>query len=325
VIRLAAALAALALLTAPAVARADGPQIGVSSTFDGVTTAKGGIRYVTLPLGKRTMLEAIRTDGGRVAWIRPLPGFWGTWQLTTNGDTGGISRNGKLLVLGTPAARYPARWTRLLLYTMGRHRYHIVRLRGDFSFDALSPDAATLYLIQHVGGPSGSAYRVRAYDTVKRRLLPGVIAERWAGSTTMQGVPIKRVTGPGGRWEFTLYQAPDGSSAFIHALDTVHRFAMCIDIPTSITPDIARLGIGLDGNRSLELVTGGQIVGRIDLDDLQLHKAPAAASHHAAGSTASASDGDRPWAPIAAGFAAILAAAAAAMLAVRRRRRHAVS
>jgi hypothetical protein len=323
VIRRALALAALALLAAPAVARADGPQIGVSYTLDGITAATGGTRYVTLPLGRRTVLEAIRTEGGQVAWMRTLPGWWGTWQLTTNGDTGGLSRNGRLLVLGTPAAGYPVRSTRLLLYTMGHRRYRIVRLHGDFSFDALSPDAKTLYLIQHVGSAADSAYRVRAYDTESRRLLPGVIAERWAGSTTMRGVPIERATGPGGQWEFTLYQAPDGSSAFVHALDTVHRFAMCIDIPKAITPEVAMLGIRLDANRALELVTGGQIVGRIDLSDLRLHKAPAD-SPHVAGSTPPASDGDRPWAPVAAGLAAILAAAAAA-LAVRRRRRHAVS
>ena len=322
-IRRALALVALALLAAPAVARADGPQIGVSSSLDGVAAARGGTRYVTLPLGRRTVLEAIRTDGGRVAWMRALPGWWGTWQLTTNGDTGGLSRNGRLLVLGTPAVSYPARSTRLLLYTMGRRRYRIVKLRGDFSFDALSPDARTLYLIQHVGPPMDSAYRVRAYDTQAQRLLPGAIAERWAGSTTMQGVPIERATGPGGQWEFTLYQAPDGSSAFVHALDTVHRFAMCIDIPRSITSDIAMLGIRLDGNRALELVTGGQIVGRIGLGDLQLHRASAGSASVSTPPPPDSGD-DRPWAPIAAGLTALVAAAAAA-LAVRRRRRHAVS
>ena len=322
-IRRAAALAAIAALAAPGVAHADGPQIGLSYSFDGLTSPRGGIRYVTVPLGKRTVVEAIRTDGGRVSWMRTVPGFWATWQLTTNGDTGGLSRNLKLLVLGTPAARYPARWTRLLLYELQRHRFDIIRLHGDFTFDALSPDARTLYLIQHVGGGAGSAYRVRAYDTQQRRLLPGAIAERWAGSTTMQGVPVQRVTGPAGAWEFTLYQAPDGSSAFVHALDTVHRFAMCIDIPKSMTSDIARLTIGLDGDRALQVVAAGRIVGRIGLDDLHLAKATPE-PHRTAGSTPQQPQSDRPWAPIAAGFAAILAATGCALV-LRRRRRHAVS
>jgi hypothetical protein len=327
VIRRAAALAAVALLAAPAVARADGPMIGVTFTMDGLTTTKGGLRYVTLPANGSTMLEAIRTDGGQVAWSRPLTGIWGTWQLTTNGDMGGISRDGRLLVLGRQSMRYPPTRTDLMLVRTRQRRYTIVRLRGDFSYDALSPDGRTLYLIQHVGDPVAGRYRVRAYDVPQHRLLPEVIAERWDGSTTMSGMPIQRVTGPGGAWEFTLYEAPDGSSAFVHALDTVHRFAKCIDIPAGITPDLTQLGIRLDGTSALDLVAGGEIVRRIGLDDLQLEKPSAMPQpHRTAGSTPTGSGDGRPWAPVAAGLAAALAAGTCAVaLALRRRRRHAVS
>jgi len=65
-------------------------------------------------------------------------------------------------------------------------------------------------------------------------------------------------------------------------------------------------------------------VGRIRLDDLQLEKA-APVPHRTAGSTATGSDGDRPWVPIAAGFAAAILAAGGCAMALRRRRRHAVS
>jgi hypothetical protein len=321
VIRRAAALAAVALLAAPGVALADGPQIGVSLFTDGVVTAKGGIRYVTVPLGNRTLLEAIRTDGGRVSWTRRLPGDWGTWLLTTQGDTGGIGADGRLLVLGRPPMRIPARRTDLLLFHTHRWRSEVVHLRGDFSFDAMSPDSSTLYLIQHVGGPFDSRYRVRAYDTNAHRLLPGVIAERWAGSTTMAGVPVQRVAGPGNAWEYTLYQAPDGSSAFVHALDTVHRFAMCIDISQDMAPDTGLVSMRLDGDRSLQLVASRHVVGSIGLADLKLHPAT---PRHRAGSTPPSSGGTA-WAPVAAGLGGALLLAAGCAMAVRRRRRHALS
>ncbi len=173
---------------------------------------------------------------------------------------------------------------------------------------------------------TAASYRVRAYDTRERRLLPKVIAERWAGSTTMSGYPIDRVTGPDGDWVFTLYQGPHGGKEFVHALDTAHRFAMCINIPQSITRDLTQLRIRLAADHdSVELVKRRQVVAqdrhRRPSPDAGVHRAP----HRTAGSTATGSDGDRPWAPIAAGFAAAILAAGGCAMVLRRRRRHAVS
>ena len=50
-----------------------------------------------------------------------------------------------------------------------------VTLRGGFAFDALSPDARYLYLIEHLGAVGSGHYQVRAYDsTVGWR-------SRWSG------------------------------------------------------------------------------------------------------------------------------------------------
>jgi hypothetical protein len=324
VIRRAAALAALALLAAPGVARADGPQIGVSSFTEG--PAVNGTRYVTVPLARSTLLETVSTDGGSVFLMDTLPGRWGTWRVTTYGQLGGISGDGRLLVLGQVGQTSTVHGTRLVLFQTQTRRWHIIHLPGSFSFDAFSQDGRTLYLIQHVGNPYGSVYRVRAYDTREHRLLPKVIAERWAGSTTMSGYPIDRVTGPDGDWVFTLYQRPHGGKEFVHALDTAHRFAMCINIPHSITRDLTQLLIRLAADHdSVELVEHGQVVGRIGVDDLRLTPVSRVQPRHAAGSTPPQTQSDRPWAPIAAGFAAAILAAGGCAMILRRRRRHAVS
>jgi hypothetical protein len=46
----------------------------------------------------------------------------------------------------------------------------------------------------------------------------------------MAGLPLSRASSPDGRWAYTLYDA-DGGEPFVHALDTVGRTAVCIDLP----------------------------------------------------------------------------------------------
>ena len=80
----------------------------------------------------------------------------------------------------------------------------------------------------------------------------------------MSGYPIDRVTGPDGDWVFTLYQGPHGGQEFVHALDTAHRFAMCINIPRSITRDLTQLLIRLGRRPQLGRAGQGPPGGRPD-------------------------------------------------------------
>jgi hypothetical protein len=70
---------------------------------------------------------------------------------------------------------------------------------------------------------------VRAYDLERQRLLPGAIVDRTEPNDVMRGYPVRRVTSPGGVWVYTLYGG--GRMPFVHALDTVHRQAVCLDLP----------------------------------------------------------------------------------------------
>src|SRR5207237_486058 len=105
-----------------------------------------------------------------------------------------------------------------------------VVLKGNFAFDALSPDGSRLYLIQRVSQQNLSRYVVRAYSLDRRRLLPGRIADRTQRGWVMAGYPLTRATSADGRWVYTLYARPDGYP-FVHALDTVRGVAHCIGIP----------------------------------------------------------------------------------------------
>jgi len=224
--------AAAALVLAPA-ALADGGTAGVTQGWDGVVAANGQVRYVTLPGGDGTALAVIRTRGGRVQRFISIPGAWGIPAVTVNGAGGGLSADGRTLIVGeasrqtTPLRKESAF---LLVDTKSLQTTGFINLKGDFAYDALSPDTRMLYLIEHVSAGQLSRYVVRAYDLRSSRLLPGKIADRTQRGWVMQGYPVTRVTSGDNRMVYTLYSNAEGYP-FIHALDTVKATAHCIGIP----------------------------------------------------------------------------------------------
>jgi hypothetical protein len=226
-------LAALGLVPA-AVAAGGGPSPGVMEGWKGITSPRTPLRFVTFADGSRTMLASVWKSGGRVVSWRPLQGYWGVPMVTGSGATGGLSRDGRMLVLAdwVPPQNSPLRAvSRFKLFnTKSLIPWRTITLRGDFAFDALSPGGRTLFLIQHVSQADASRYLVRAYDIGARRLLPRVIADRRQQGWVMRGYPLRRVSSADGRWVYTLYQQ-NGGYPFVHALDAVTRTAVCIGIP----------------------------------------------------------------------------------------------
>lgn len=228
----AAALAGL--LTAP-MAAADGQPLSVTQGGTGVASqARPALHYVAVPDGAGgTLLEMVdSTQGGVYSWGR-LHGSWGIPTVGYGASTGqGLSGDGHTLVLGSLASPY-ASPSKFLVVDLRRKRpARTIVLDGAFSFDALSPGASMLYLIQYTSTNDLSHYIVRAYDLQTNRLLPGKIADRSEGEKTMAGNAMTRTTSAGGRWVYTLYQKPSGEP-FVHALDTVRAAAYCIDLPKS--------------------------------------------------------------------------------------------
>ena len=221
-----------ALVVVPG-ALASGPSF-VTQGGAGVASPDGAFHYVTISDGSRaTILERVEVARGQVNyWIR-LKGSWGTPTIGNGATAQGLSHNGRTLVLAsTPGAPY-ALPSKFLVVSLPRMKVvRTIALRGYFSFDALSPDASRMYLIEFKPGQAGdvSRYIVRGYDMRTSRLLPGKIADRSEDEKTMAGYAMTRTTSADGRWVYTLYQKPNGEP-FVHALDTVHAAAYCIDLP----------------------------------------------------------------------------------------------
>ena len=235
---------------------------------------------------------------------RRLRGSFSMPAVAYDGSPGGLSADGRTLVLISPRLRYPRRRTSFAVVDTGRLAVRKrIALKGDFSFDAISPDGRLMYLIEYNPRNYGE-YAVRAYDLRTRRLLPRPVVDPREADEPMNGVPVTRTAGGDGRWAYTLYDSPE--HPFVHALDTERRTAVCIDL------DHLNKVWGASLSRragTLYVVSPrGRILARIDTRTHRLveRRAPRAPRDDDAGSF---------WLPLAAPTAALL------LLAVVTRRR----
>jgi hypothetical protein len=226
--RLLIGLAVAGLAVTAGVATSHAAGIAPGWAQNGVLSPNGHVRYRAFSSEQTTWLDAVRVPGGKLLRSVTLKGAYGIPAVAYDGTPGGLTRDGKTLVLTTfPGA---ARTTRFLFVdTRTLAVRSSIRLGGSWSFDALSPNAKTMFLIQFSPAAEEIHYLVRAYDLKARRLVAGAIADK-SEPGPMTGLPMSRAATADGTWAYTLYDKGDGHSAFIHALDTMARAAICIDI-----------------------------------------------------------------------------------------------
>lgn len=229
------AVAVACVLAGTANGDGGGANPGVVVLSGGVLSPNGKTRYVAIPDGARTVVAQILVRNGAVLRSLTLNGRYGVAYVTNDGTVGGLSFNGRVLVLSAYSGPTVQRRTSFAVVDIKRWQPgKTLRLRGDLTFDALSPRGRMLYLIEHTSRQDYNRYRVRAYDLAYGRMLHRAIADRREPSDVMVGSPTARATSPGGSWVYTLYQRSNGSS-FVHALDTRRAEAECIDLPRKAT------------------------------------------------------------------------------------------
>lgn len=161
-------------------------------------------------------------EGGRLVRFDPFTGavertypLRGAWRLA------GVSANGDWVALQTRGDRI-----RVLAARTGRIA-HDVLLRGDFRVETVSSAGDFLFLLQDFVDGS---YAVRGYDLAGRQLLPGSLGTK-GEVVQMQGLASQVVASADGRWLLTLYVNTQTETAFVHALNLIERFAVCINLP----------------------------------------------------------------------------------------------
>ncbi|HEX5928668.1 MAG TPA: hypothetical protein VFY48_04665 [Solirubrobacterales bacterium] len=256
-------LLVLALVLCPGLASASsGAAKGLAASVQGATVPGLPYRFVAISPNSPyragasrprasgfTVLSRIDKRGGRVHRWWYLPGHYSIPSAAFDDRAGGLSADGSTLVLDRFSWIYPPRSTRLAIVHTERQPRRApgegppqpaierLHLSGSFSFDAISPDGSTVYLIEHLSRLFGGAYQVRALDVSSGELDPVPIVDPAEPMERMEGIPISRAYSRDGRWAYTLYTSHQkgkyelAHEPFVHALDTVSGEAVCIDLP----------------------------------------------------------------------------------------------
>lgn len=226
-------LATLLLAAGAPAAAADGlPVVGLDTTETGIESPTDGSRFYAIGEPGHTRVLKVMPEAdrfGRTLRTRRLAGTLAVPGVAFDGTTAGISRDGRTLALIEPRTSFPRADTRLVLVDTRRMRKsETIDLDGDFSFDAISPDGGTIYLIHYLSRRDPTRYEVRAYDVAAARLLREPIIDRRLAPEVMYGLPVTRAVSADGAWAYTLYDPGNRALPFVHALDTERGVAFCI-------------------------------------------------------------------------------------------------
>ena len=246
--------------------------LGVDVGSKGVTVPGAAARYVTLWSGpKTTVVARVRRNGGRVDRSRLLEGTFTVPAVAYDSSASGLSADGKVLVLIQPRVSFPrARTSFAVLDARHLRVVKVLRLQGDFSFDAISPSGNRIYLIQYLSANDPTKYAVRAFDVRAGRLLPEPVVDPHEPDEQMRGQPLSRAMSPDGRWAYTLYDG-NGKTPFVHALDTSRATARCIDLDAlGGAENLWRLRLSIrGGGKQLAVRDGSQTGARRQHEDVR--------------------------------------------------------
>ena len=319
-------LLTLALLTTvmliPTSAGADGlPVLDERlAPFGGSTPPVAGHRYMTLPAARGTVLAKVDTDTGEVTRSRFIRHRFSVPLVAYDLSAGGLSADGKRLVLIEPRRSYPrADTTFTVIQTRRLSTERTFTLPGDFSFDAVSPNGRWLYLVEYLSPRDSTRYLVRLYDLERRRLLPEPIIDPREVGDVMRGTPVTRANSPDGRFAYTLYDG--GEHPFIHALDTVEKSARCIDLHGLMGFErLAELKLDVSpSGDAIALMLGKEPVAFVDTRTNEVTRAPPAPPVSTTG-TVDEDPRSVPWLLLGGLAAALVAVLLLAQLLLRRRR-----
>lgn len=241
-----------------------GPWLWTVNGGAGIAASPGETRYVARLSGTSTRL--VERRAGRDARTLMIPGRWGLQAATVAGDLVGLSGDGRRLVLTGPTRERPPATSRFVVVdTRSLAAPRTIRVPGNMTVDALSPDGRMLFLIQHVVSRGASRYKVRAYDLRSEQLLPRVIADKRQKGWLMTGMPVARAATADGARVYTLYQG-EGNYPFVHALDTVNATAVCIGLPLDWADPRVMDGVGLRLERGRLAVVGPGLDTTVEID-----------------------------------------------------------
>ncbi|HUQ17597.1 MAG TPA: hypothetical protein VM070_07400 [Candidatus Saccharimonadales bacterium] len=233
------------------VVRSDVPAELIALTTDSGTLridARTGQTLVTLPPGaatpdwRRYWTVGTAASGAAATTLRELDPATGAelrrleiegrWAMPSSygAAPSGFSTDGSWLVLAAPQTKIGGATTSAfaVIDTVRASVARTVVAPGDHTFDAISADGRSLYVVEHLGAPA--QYRVRVAGGGGVALSTAPIVDIKVAAPQMNGIYHSSIM-RGGTWNYGLYFSPT-KGAFIHALNTTQLYAQCIlDVP----------------------------------------------------------------------------------------------
>lgn len=184
--------------------------------------------YTATASGERTTVRALSTATGDERAAVHLDGAFSLPPVGSEGLPGGLSQDGRRLVLEAEPHDGVSRFAVLEAASLDLSSEII--LPGSFTYDVLSPDGSVLYLLEYLEQDRAGRYQVRAFDIGLDRLREQVVVDKVTLQSAMEGHPVAQLLGRDGRIAYTVYHNHH-HGPFIHALNTTDGTAICIDLP----------------------------------------------------------------------------------------------
>jgi hypothetical protein len=194
--------------------------------------------------------------------------------VTTRGERGGVSFDGRTVVLAYEGPSQGDGRSRFLVAENGR--LTPLTFRGRVSFDAIAPGGKSIYLIRRTSLTDSTRYVVLAYNRADKSLnRVAVKIEFSAGGSlepdgyAMQGLPLSRATAKNGRWVYTLYNSRE--HPFIHALPLGQAYAACIELPQAWRDRVGTLRLRAAAGTTIEVLdASGRVVATANVGQAKL-------------------------------------------------------
>ena len=253
----------------------DVPHDRVAFTFGQSVATPDWSRFVTASpsSGYRTAVVLRAASTGQALARETVVGRWTVRSVTRDGNRVLLLPAGATGGAYSPIGRTS---THLTLITLDRRAHRTVVLDGNYEPEAFTADGKGLVVLEYTPKLSPHYYQVRLLDLTKNKVRD-LRARNGGTQEVMQGHAVAQALSPDGRRLYTYYvRAGDGSTppeAFVHTLDLEHKWAECVDLPSSfVTDSAAAAAVSPDGRHLYVAAPRAGVVAAIDTRRLGIER-----------------------------------------------------
>ncbi len=196
----------------------------------GMLSADGKHFYAADADGNQTGLKSFDPDTGGELNRFTLDGAWALSGVSPTGRWLALTRIASESEKQAWAAANQWKTDVQIVDAPSGQTAHLLSLDGNFEVETIS--GKSLFLIQHLPAVNPDHYLIRLYDLSAETLIADPLRSKGADEV-MAGLAWDGVASPDGLWLLTLYLSTRRNVAFIHTLDLLNKFPLCIDLPSA--------------------------------------------------------------------------------------------